>query len=49
MLMTRLSAYAPGSFVNAVRRELDEAFNQAFGNITGAPTRSSSVTIGEDE
>ena len=35
MLMTRLSQYAPGSFVNTVRRELDEALNQAFGNRAG--------------
>lgn len=51
MLMTRLSAYAPGSFVNTVRRELDEAFSQAFGN---TPANSDTpvqlpLTIWEDE
>jgi len=40
MLMTRLSQYAPGSFVNTVRRELDEALNQAFGNRTGQMEQS---------
>jgi len=31
-MLTRLSTYVPGSFVNNVRRELDEAFNQALGS-----------------
>ncbi|MGE3314117.1 MAG: Hsp20/alpha crystallin family protein [Planctomycetaceae bacterium] len=50
MLMTRLSTYAPGSFVSTVRRELDEAFNQAFGTVAGAQTPCQlPLTIWEDE
>jgi HSP20 family protein len=51
MLMTRLSTYAPGSFVNTVRRELDEAFSQAFGNSSGnsGETVQLPLTIWEDE
>lgn len=50
-MQTRLSTYAPGSFVNTVRRELDDAFNQAFGNGNGhsRPLFHLPVTIWEDD
>jgi HSP20 family protein len=42
----------PGSFVNTVRRELDEAFSQAFGNRTAQLEQSFSLPLtiwGDDE
>jgi len=48
--MTRLSTYAPGSFVNTVRRELDEAFKQAFGDAASAQASCHlPLTIWEDD
>ena len=52
MLMTRLNPYSPASIVNNVRRELDEAFQQAFGARTGQVDQSAfylSLTIWGDD
>ena len=52
MLTTRLSSYMPGSFVNTVRRELDEAFNQALGNRAAQLEQAFSLPLtiwGDDE
>lgn len=52
MLTTRLSSYMPGSFVNTVRRELDEAFNQALNGRAAQLDQSFSLPLtiwGDDE
>ncbi len=44
--------YTPGSFVGTVRRELDEAFNRAFGETNGQSAPSTHyvpLTIWEDD
>lgn len=53
MLTTRVSSYMPASFVSNVRRELEDAFNQAIGNRGGQVEQSTfylPLTIwGDDE